>query len=868
MIGEATRRLVRDAVTGRAARPRRPRRRRTAPAWRLLELLAGAPPFQRRFDAPLVGREGELAQLRQAFERAQRERRAQLFTVFGEAGIGKTRLAQELARSVEAEASVLIGRCLSYGEGITYWPVREIVAAGGRDRSRPRAARRQRRMRTWSPRAWRARSARARAAPSRRRSSGRCASSSRRSPASPPLVLVFEDVHWAEPTLLDLIEHLADWVRDAPVLHRLPRPAGAPRRQAGLGRRQAERDARSCSSRSPATDSSRLIGALPPGASWHPRRARGSPPPRRETRSSSSRCSPCSPRARRRWREIAVPPAIQALLAARLDRLEPEERRVLECASIEGETFHVGGVVELSPAETREAVESRLLSLVRKELIRPEPADAPGGGGVPLPPRPHPRRRLRGAAEGERAPSCTSATPPGSSRRSVSAREARSSSATTSSRPTATGPSSAGSTRGLELADRAGVRLASAGRLAFRRGDTGPRSTCSSAPARCRLRRAGLARARPRPRLRAASRPASSSAPRPSSATPSSARARSASASPSATPGSCATTCACSADPDADRPRRGAARGRGVARECSRRQATTSRSHARGTSSGTSTSATGEAAPHREAAERALEHARRAGSRLDEAWSLALLGYSLLDGPTPVAEGVRDLRASCCRAQRAIRLGEAMVSAYLAPLLAMQGRFEDARALIARSRAEMQEFGMGALSDVVELCGGRVETLAGDRGGRAGDPRGGGALGRDRRLLVLRRSRSIDLARAVCDQDRPPSACDSRRERAPPGAARLGDRRQAAGRPGARACAARAARGGRDARQRGCGLRRAERSSSATTPTRCSSWPRCCASPAGPRRPRPRSRRPSRLFERKGNVVSAASVRAMLEELR
>ncbi len=71
------------------------------PAWRLLELVPDAPPFLRRFDAPLVGRDGELAQLRQAFERAQRERRAQLFTVFGEAGIGKTRLAQELARTVE-----------------------------------------------------------------------------------------------------------------------------------------------------------------------------------------------------------------------------------------------------------------------------------------------------------------------------------------------------------------------------------------------------------------------------------------------------------------------------------------------------------------------------------------------------------------------------------------------------------------------------------------------------------------------------------------------------------------------------------------------------------------------------------------------
>ena len=128
VIGEATRRLVRDAVRLEpldfAARDGEPD---VLTAWRFVELVAGAPPYERHFDAPLVGREGELAQLSQAFERARRERRAQLFTVFGEAGIGKTRLAQELARTVGQDASVLVGRCLSYGEGITYWPVREIV---------------------------------------------------------------------------------------------------------------------------------------------------------------------------------------------------------------------------------------------------------------------------------------------------------------------------------------------------------------------------------------------------------------------------------------------------------------------------------------------------------------------------------------------------------------------------------------------------------------------------------------------------------------------------------------------------------------------------------------------------------------------
>ncbi len=183
----------------------------------MLELLSGAPPFLRRFDTPLVGRDGELTQLRQAFERAVRERRAQLFTVFGEAGIGKTRLAQELARSTDAEATVLTGRCLSYGEGITYWPVREIVAQACGDREvrellgdDPDADAIVERLESavgtgtsgavgeevfWAVRKLAEALARDR-----------------------PLVLVFEDVHWGEPTLLDLIEHLADWMRTAPAL--------------------------------------------------------------------------------------------------------------------------------------------------------------------------------------------------------------------------------------------------------------------------------------------------------------------------------------------------------------------------------------------------------------------------------------------------------------------------------------------------------------------------------------------------------------------------------------------------------------------------------------------------------------------------
>ena len=93
-------------------------------AWRLLGVVAGAPAVARRLDAPMVGRDEELARLRTAFEEAVRDHACRLVTVFGPAGIGKSRLANELLAEVRDEATVLVGRCLPYGEGITYWPLR------------------------------------------------------------------------------------------------------------------------------------------------------------------------------------------------------------------------------------------------------------------------------------------------------------------------------------------------------------------------------------------------------------------------------------------------------------------------------------------------------------------------------------------------------------------------------------------------------------------------------------------------------------------------------------------------------------------------------------------------------------------------
>jgi DNA-binding SARP family transcriptional activator len=370
LLSETSYRLVRDAVTSEPLETGHGQ----APGRRLLELLSGAPPYLRRIDAPLVGRDGELAQLRQAFERAGRERRAQLFTVFGEAGIGKTRLAAELASAVAEEAQVLTGRCLSYGEGITYWPIREMVtqACGGRELAEllvddpdveAIVERLDSAIGTGTAGAvgeevfWAFRKLAEILAQDR------------------PLVLVFEDVHWAEPTLLDLIEHLAGWIRSAPVLILcLARPELLDGRPGWAGGKL--------------NATSVLLEPLSEEQSASLVDALGGTDLSSQTSRRITKAAQGNPlfleqmlamlaESGEQVAEAGVPPAIQALLAARLDLLTPDERHVIERGSVEGELFHVGGVAALT-SSAPETVTALLASLVHKELIRPELPALPG----------------------------------------------------------------------------------------------------------------------------------------------------------------------------------------------------------------------------------------------------------------------------------------------------------------------------------------------------------------------------------------------------------------------------------------------------------------------------------------------------------
>jgi class 3 adenylate cyclase/tetratricopeptide (TPR) repeat protein len=342
LIGDETRRLVRDAVQVEPIEVTAKGKPEPLAAFRLLDVDLEAAAITRRLETPLVGRRDELEQLRQAFDRSVRERRCHLFTVLGPAGVGKSRFVAEFLEDVGLQ--VVTGRCLDYGEGITYWPVISILKQLG-TRADETLARVVEGGTLPNEVPFAVRSLLEEVA------------------AEQPLVVLFDDIQWGEETFLDLVDHIADMSRGAPILLLcVARPELLDKRPGWAG---GKLNATTILLEPLGNDECSELIALHGDVDERLRgrilEAAGGNPLFVEEMVAFARDGG----------DDTVPSTVQALLQARLDQLGGAERSVIERGAVEGQVFHRGAVLELTRTPD---VEPQLVGLVRKELIHPVPA--------------------------------------------------------------------------------------------------------------------------------------------------------------------------------------------------------------------------------------------------------------------------------------------------------------------------------------------------------------------------------------------------------------------------------------------------------------------------------------------------------------
>jgi class 3 adenylate cyclase/tetratricopeptide (TPR) repeat protein len=374
LVGPAAARLLRGRVDLEAIHPLELRGwREPVAAQRVICVNEPGEPVT-GLSAPLVGRESELELLENSYERVVRSGRAALVTIYGDPGVGKSRLAREFVAGLEG-ATVLIGRCLPYGEGVTYWPLAEMVksSSGISDddplddaREKLRACcedeavadllalavgvleavegERSQQDISWAARSWAEQLAQAQ-----------------------PLVLVFEDVHWGEDPLLELIEQLAS-VREAPLLlialaraellDLRPTWGGGRVRATTLELEPLQ-----------AEESAELVAALTSQLDM---------PLDIETVLAKTEGNPLFVEEmvrmlaeRRTGGGERIPDTLQALIAARIDRLPSAPRLALQRASVMGRIFMAGALAHISPEI--DDVEHCVEELLLRDLIVREP---------------------------------------------------------------------------------------------------------------------------------------------------------------------------------------------------------------------------------------------------------------------------------------------------------------------------------------------------------------------------------------------------------------------------------------------------------------------------------------------------------------
>jgi class 3 adenylate cyclase/tetratricopeptide (TPR) repeat protein len=394
VLGDLTYRLARDQIDIEFMEPLNLKgKAEPVPAYRLVRMKTQAA-AERSHGTPFVGREAEMARLAAGLADATASRGARLVTVVGDAGVGKSRLIREFATVAEEGARIVRGRCLPYGDGITFWPLAEVVreAAGIANEDSPRVA--TRRIDRLLERA---------GVDDREGVVERVAAAINLNDAQfpvaelmwgarrflevlasdQPLVMIVDDLHWAEATFLDFLDHLVESVEDASVL------------VLGTARHEiAERHA-DWSSAHDATlvkleplsesDSGKiveeLLGYLESSVRGRIAQAAEGNPLYVEQIVSMLVETGAIERGAQGWvaktgaGELQIPPTVQALVAARLDALQPEERAVVDPGSVIGLTFALDAVTELVDDTVRRRLGNDLDVLAGKQLVRRLPEE-------------------------------------------------------------------------------------------------------------------------------------------------------------------------------------------------------------------------------------------------------------------------------------------------------------------------------------------------------------------------------------------------------------------------------------------------------------------------------------------------------------
>jgi class 3 adenylate cyclase/tetratricopeptide (TPR) repeat protein len=386
VLGDLTYRLARDQIEIEIIPPLTLKgKAEPVPAYRLLTI--GAQAGHRDSGTPFVGRAAEMGRLSDALFDASGNKRARLINVLGDAGVGKSRLIREFATTASSQARVVRGRCLPYGDGITFWPLAEVVrdAAGITAEDSPEAAVDKIRGLLGRVR-------------DRNKIVDRVAAAMNLSAAQfpvpellwggrrlleclareRPLAMIVDDIHSAETTFLEFLDHLLETVDGAPILllcsarHEL-----AERHPDWLATHEAE-----TIRLEPLTESDagqiveELLGSLEPAVRARIAEASEGNPLYVEQIVSMLVETGAIEQGIDGWvaragsNTLQIPPTVQALVAARLDALGPDERGVVEPASVIGLSFPEDAVAELVDAAIRERLEAELVVLTGKQLVR------------------------------------------------------------------------------------------------------------------------------------------------------------------------------------------------------------------------------------------------------------------------------------------------------------------------------------------------------------------------------------------------------------------------------------------------------------------------------------------------------------------